>query len=135
MDPRSKDVSEKTNLNRAILVRLSDDLHARVDAAAIASNQSTAAWVRVAVADALCAQVPIDRKRSPRRSPRPDLSSAEAEMKALVRALGRSGGALVQVCKSLREGHRPEHAGAEQVLRDVRAAAQDARAFVRKIGL
>lgn len=128
-------MSEKRNLSHAILVRLSDDLHARVDAAAAAANRSSAAWARITLANELRARAPIDRKRSPRRAPRPDLSSSEALMKAIVRELGRTGGALVQVCKILREGHCPEHANAELVLHDVRAVTEEVCVFLRKVGL
>jgi hypothetical protein len=133
--PPEQDVSEKRNLNHALLIRLSDDLHARVDAAATTANQSAAAWARITLANELRARAPIDRRRSPRRGPRPDLSSSEAEMKAIVRQLGRTGGSLVLLCKSLREGHSTEHGNAELVLQDVRAVTEEVRALLRKIGL
>jgi hypothetical protein len=128
-------VSEKRNLNHALLVRLSDDLHARVDAAAAAAHQSSAAWARTILANELRARAPIDRRRSPPRAPRPDLSSSEAWIKAIVRELGRTGGAVVQLCKSLREGQHSEHAIAESVLQDVRVVTEEVRRFLRKIGL
>jgi hypothetical protein len=129
-------MSEKRALRRSLLLRLSDELYARVDAAALNTQQSAAGWVRVLVADALRARAPVDRKRSPRRIDRPELSCAEAEMKAVVRALGTVGGAIVQLCKVLREADiLDHHSSAEQVLLEVRGATEEARKLVRKIGI
>ena len=128
-------MSEKRKLGRSILVRLSDDLHSRIDSAARSANQSTAAWLRTVAADRLPAQAPMDRVRSPRRTPPPSLSDSEAALKSLVRESGRVGGAVIQLCKCLREQQRIEHAEAERVLRDVRQMSEEARALLRKIGV
>ena len=126
-------VSEKRRLDRSLLLRLSDDLADCVDAAATAANMSSAGWVRTLLADRLLTGAIIDRKPSPRRAARPELTAAEAEIKSVVRRLGMVGGAAVQLAKALREGRSAEHAAAETVLADLRTVAADTRKLVRRI--
>ena len=127
-------MTETRQLSRQILVRLSPELATAIDANASARGITSAAWLRQLAADAVTGNVvtPRDRQRSPRRRPAPVISGDEAEVRALVRQLGIVGGAVVQLAKGLREGERPEHPAAEEVLRELRATSEAARQLVRR---
>ncbi len=125
-----QDMSETRRFQRQILVRMLDDLAKAIDAAAEAQGVSSAAWLRALAVDAAGGAVPEDRQQSPRRVPRPDLSTVEVDLRALVRNLGVVGGATVQLTKTLREGGHPEYKEAERTLRELKLAARRAAYLV-----
>ena len=126
-------MTENRRLARALLVRTSDDLALRIETVAAARGVSSASWLRELAADAVAATEPLDRQRSPRRQPRPDLAPAEQELRAIVRDLGRTGGLLKLLVQSLREGGHPAHGETEYVLAEVQAATKAASVLVDRL--
>ena len=138
-------MTEKRHLSRSFLVRMSPALADAIESAAARDRISGAAWLRrVAAEKALLesdepdgpagptplAGTAADQRRSPRRRARPVLVEGEADLRALVRDLGRLAGACVQLAKALRESRDPAHPAAEATLAEVRDAARKAVALV-----
>lgn len=115
--------TERRAMAGAVLVRLPDELAARVAAVAAAEGLSAAAWLRVHAATALGADLAEARPSAPRRGLPPEDVVAVARLRESV---GEAVGALVQAAIRSREGGRAEaHAEIEALLPVLREHARD----------
>lgn len=121
------------NMSRSVYIRLPPGIAARLDAAASRAELSRAGWVRREIARALpqdseAASLPPSPPRRPIAIPPTDL----AKVSRLSASLSRTGGAVVQLCRVLREGGDAVHADAEATLAELRAVqAEVGRLVVR----
>lgn len=133
-------MEQNTNsgLGRAVFLRLSPQLAAALDAAAAEAPLSRAGWVRRAVVEALATRGDIGGIELPPSPPRraavvpPDDLVAVGQLTA---AVGRTGGAVVQLCRALRENGHAAHAAAEAVLADLRATQRDLAAVIERLSV
>ncbi|HEX4627265.1 MAG TPA: hypothetical protein VH137_00625 [Gemmatimonadales bacterium] len=122
--------TEKRAMSDAILVRVTPEAGAAVEALATAMDLSRAAWLR-GLAVSAAGLSPAETRRSqpvaPPELPREDV----AALALLIGVVGKACGATIQLAKGLRElGVGALHAEAEAVLGDLRASQ---RALVRII--
>lgn len=126
-------MERNVNKSRSVYVRLQPGVAARLDAAASEAELSRAGWVRREIVRALpegseAASLPPSPPRRPITIPLADL----AELSRLSAAISRTGGAVIQLCRVLREGSESFHADAEATLAELRAVqAEIGRLVVR----
>uniref|UniRef100_A0A9E7ZLL7 Uncharacterized protein n=1 Tax=Bosea sp. NBC_00436 TaxID=2969620 RepID=A0A9E7ZLL7_9HYPH len=125
---------QNKNIPRSVYIRLPPQLAVALDAAASEADLSRAGWVRRELARALpegseLVSLPPSPPRRPAVIPPADL----AEVSRLSAAIARTGGAVVQLCKHLRETGHVAHADAEAVLADLRSAQVEVACLVQRI--
>jgi hypothetical protein len=122
--------TERRRMSNAILVRLTPEAGAAVEAHATARGLSRAAWLRGLAVSAT--RLPLAERRSSKPMTRPVLPREDvAALARLIGVVGKTCGATIQLAKGLRElGIGELHSEAETVLRDLRASQ---RALVRTI--
>lgn len=117
--------TETRSMTGQVLVRLVPDLFARLGSAAAEAGLTAPAFVRQLIVRALAA-APADARPS---TPRTPIAVDAAEVSRLVRAVGRSNGAMVQLSKCIRESGG-DNSEVESVLTDARAVQADLVRFV-----
>lgn len=116
--------TETRRMQSAVLVRMPGPLAEAVESTAKARGLSSAAWLRGVAAD--LADAPADTARpSPPKRDRVTVSEDLAEVSRMAAIVERNNGAVVQLCKSLRERGDVLHADAEAVLADLRRVAAE----------
>lgn len=110
-------------MKSAVLVRMPEPLAEAVHASAQARNLSAASWLRGLAADLV--DVPAEVRPSPPRRDRVTVSEDLAEVSRMAAIVERNNGAVVQLCKALRERGDVLHADAEAVLADLRRVAAE----------
>lgn len=128
----------ENNGRTAIFLRLAPPLAPALDAAAAADGLSRAGWVRRLIAAGLTtrgdiASEPVSLPPSPPRRSSvipPDDLVAVGQLAA---AVGRTGGAVVQLCRALRENGHAAHAEAEAVLADLRVCQRDLSRVIERL--
>lgn len=121
---------------RAVFLRLSPQLSAALDAAAAEAPLSRAGWVRRAVVEALTRSDISDLPSLPPSPPRRPATIPQADLvqvSNLAAAIARTGGAVVQLAKSFREGGHPLHGDVEDVLADLRVVQADVARLVGRL--
>lgn len=120
----------------SVYVRLEPSIFLALDAAAADAQLSRAGWVRREVARALPTHgdfiLPPSPPSPPRRPaviPPRDL----VEVSGLAAALSRTGGAVVQMTRALREAGHVSHGAAEDVLVDLRAMQRDIARLITRL--
>lgn len=122
------------NKSRSVYIRLQPGIAARLDAAASEAELSRAGWVRREIVRALPeGSEAISLPPSPPRRPTTIPADELVEVSRLSAAISRTGGAVVQLCRALREGCHPFHDDAERVLADLRAVQGDIGRLVARL--
>ncbi len=117
-----------------VCIRLAPDLFASLEAAASRAGLSKAGWVRQEIVRALPNRsefhsLPPSPPRRPATIPSADL----VEVSTLAAAIARTGGALVQLCRVLRETGHAAHTDTENALADLRSVQSDVARLVSRL--
>lgn len=108
--------TETRRMDRQVLVRLPEQLATAVAAAAETDGLTAAAWLRQRAVDATGADPAHARPSAPVLEPAADV----AELGRLIRTLGMTTGAVVQLARAVRETGTAGHAEVEAVLAKLR---------------
>ncbi len=124
--------------NPSVYVRLDPSIFHALDATAADAGLSRAGWVRRELIRALSATHGDFQLRpsppSPPRRPAVIPAADLVEVSCMAAALSRTGGAVVQLTKALREARHVAHADAEEVLRGLRTVQRDVAGLVARLG-
>lgn len=119
-------------VKQGVFVRLDRSLFAALDVAAADADLSRAGWTRREIARALPNRSDIS-SLLPSSPPRRQMVIPGEDLAAVSRlsaALSHTGGAVVQLCRALRETGHANHAHAEAVLAELRLVQADVARLV-----
>lgn len=118
----------------AVYIRLDHRLSQALDRAAQGCDLSRAGWVRQQIVRGLpthsdIGSLPPSPPRRPAVIPAEDL----ATVSKLTATLGQTGGAVVQLCRELRQHGHVAHSDAEKVLADLRSVQAHMTRLVHRL--